>query len=161
MIVLIKMNIIIKKIGKKGRGVFASKNFKKNEIMLKIKHKKLLSDKEASKVSYHYQNHMSYVGNGKYAIMGIPERYINHSCDPNAYFKHVDSKNELLIAIKPIKKGQEIVCDYTIDSNPEDKWWMKCVCKSKNCRRIIKANFKSLDKKLQKKYLKYAPSWNK
>ncbi|MDD5650363.1 MAG: SET domain-containing protein [Candidatus Nanoarchaeia archaeon] len=152
--------IIIKKIGGNGRGVFANKSFKKNELILKIKHKKLLSDKEASKVSYHFQNHMSYVGSGKYAIMGIPERYINHSCDPNTYFKH-NGSNEQIIAIKTIKKGQEITADYTIDSNPEDKWWMNCICKSKNCRKIIKAGFKKLDKKLQKKYLKYAPSWNK
>ena len=155
------MNIVIKNIGKKGKGVFAGKNFRKGETILKIKHNNLLSEKEASSVSYHYQNHMSYVGSNKYSIMKSPERYINHSCDPNSYFKHANIYNEQLISIKPIKKGQEITCDYTIDSNPADIWMMKCRCGSKNCRKIIKPGFKKLKGKIQKGYIKYAPPWNK
>lgn len=40
-------------------------------------------------------------------------RYINHSCDPNAQaFVSHDEKNITIEAIKPIKRGDEIVIDY-------------------------------------------------
>lgn len=153
------MDIIVKRVGKKGRGIFANRDFKKGELILNIIHKKIISYKQADKLSNYYNNHMSYVGNNKYAIMYSPEKYVNHSCDPNAYFKHINTKNEKIIAMKPIKKGKEIVVDYTIDAN--DNWWMHCKCGSKNCRGLVTGKFEKLDRNLQKKYLKYAPPWNK
>jgi len=151
--------ISVKTVGKKGKGVFSLKNFKPGQTILKLKHNKIVSREVVSKLSYHYQNHMGYVGNGKYAIYKSPEKYINHSCEPNAYFKHINSFRENVIGIKPIKKGEEIVCDYTIDS--VDDWKMKCQCESENCRKIVRGVFKSLSKQLQIKYLPYAPKWNR
>ena len=102
---------------------------------------------------------MGYVGRGKYAIMKSPEKYINHSCEPNAYFKHINSFRENVVAIRPIKKEEEIVCDYTIDS--ADDWRMKCQCGSKECRKVVSGLFSKLPKNMQKKYLPYAPEWNR
>ena len=152
-------NIIIKSVGKKGKGVFSLKNFQPGQTILRLKHNKIVSKEIVSKLSYHYQNHMGYVGKGKYAIYKSPEKYINHSCDPNVYFKHINTFSEKVIAIKPIKSGEEIVSDYTIDS--VDDWRMKCQCGSRNCRKNVSGLFSSLDKNTQKKYFEYAPKWNK
>lgn len=64
--------------------------------------------------------------------------YINHSCDPNAGM--FDSIT--IIAIKPIKIGEEILCDYAFWEGRED-WVMKsdCICGSENCRKVINGKY--------------------
>lgn len=54
-------------------------------------------------------------------------RYLNHSCDPNAFF---ESRN--LIALKRIKPGEEITINY---KNTEGKlaYPFQCYCRSPNC----------------------------
>lgn len=64
--------------------------------------------------------------------------YINHSCSPNAGM--LDSIT--IVAIKPIKKEEEILCDYAFwEGNIE--WVMKhnCNCKSSNCRTVIDGKY--------------------
>ena len=153
------MGIVVRSAGKKGKGVFSLKDFSPGQTILKLKHNKIVSSEVVSKLSYHYQNHMGYVGKGRYAIYKSPEKYINHSCEPNAYFKHINSFRENVVAIKPIKKDEEIVADYTLDS--VDDWKMKCQCGAENCRKTVSGLFSSLNKATQKKYIPYAPAWNK
>ena len=72
----------------------------------------------------------------------------NHSCNPNAGFKN----SIVLIAMKNIKKGDEIVFDYAYcETNFEP---FKCSCKSANCRKIIKPTDWQI-KELQEKYYDY------
>lgn len=62
--------------------------------------------------------------------------FFNHSCNPNAGFTGQIS----LIALRDIKKGEEITFDYAmVLYNGEDKinYSFKCLCNSKKCRRII------------------------
>ena len=63
------------------------------------------------------------------------EWYFNHSCNGNLGF----NKNGDFIALRNIKKGEELSYDYGLaESNP--KFRMKCTCKSKKCRKIITGN---------------------
>ena len=65
--------------------------------------------------------------------MQEPERYVNHSCDANT-----TAKNPCDIAIRDIKKGEDVTGNYSEELIPNTK--MKCNCKSKNCRKIIKSS---------------------
>lgn len=73
--------------------------------------------------------------------------YINHSCNPNAGLEDAIT----LVAIRDIKEGDEILCDYVMWEDNEE-WLMKnyCQCGSKNCRHTISGNdwkkIKSTDK---------------
>ena len=67
----------------------------------------------------------------EYYLMNSPERYVNHSCEPNCC---TDLKNQCDIALKDIKKGEEITTDYGED-HFNDK--IKCNCGSKKCKRLI------------------------
>ena len=152
-------NVVVKKTPGKGKGVFALRNFAKGEIVIAIHYAKIIPEKIADEMPQRYLDHMSYTGHGMCAVMTNPGRFVNHSCDPNSYFQHVDTHNENVIAIKPIKKGQEITVDYRVDS--VDSWEMKCSCGAKNCSGIVKGPFTTLDKKTRKKYAPYVPYWNK
>jgi len=77
----------------------------------------------------------------------------NHSCSPNIGF----TDSITCIAIRKIKKGEEILLDYafmeTMAPNSK-KIFFKCNCGSKNCRRIIRVD-DWRRKDIQKKYGKY------
>jgi len=149
------MNKVIVKSSKiKGEGVFATKKIKKGEIVIKWHPKSKITKKEMFSLSKNEQNHTSYIGNGKYIVMGVPERYVNHSCNPNTYVKNMRD-----ITLKSIKKGEEITSDYSI--NGVDNWKMKCKCGSKNCRKTVYGDFMKLPKKLRKKYNPLLESWFK
>lgn len=60
-------------------------------------------------------------------------RFINHSCDPNTYLRVMKDRVEFY-ALKNIKKGQELSCDYG-ETHHEGK--LPCRCGAKNCRGFI------------------------
>lgn len=122
-------NVIVKKSKIEGIGVFANRNFKKGETIFEwgdiaLTNEELngLSEKDR-KIAFFYK--------GKHHLQKTPARYINHSCDPNT--KVVNGSSD--VAIKEIKKGEEITSDYP-DFLPTDKV-AKCNCKSENCKGAI------------------------
>jgi len=60
-------------------------------------------------------------------------RFINHSCGPNTYLRVMKNRVEFY-ALKNIKKGQELSCDYG-ETHHDGK--LPCRCGSKNCRGFI------------------------
>ncbi len=156
----VSSNLTIKNTAKKGKGVFATRNFKKESTLLHVNlsgSNRIISKKDINKLSLKDRSHLDYMGKGKYAIDYSIFSYINHSCNPNSYVKYINLKDKCVIAIKDIKKGEEITYDYSIDA--VDNWKMKCNCGSVNCRKIIYGNFSRLPRKLQNKYFQYLPAW--
>ena len=126
--------VIVKKSKIEGKGVFAARDFKKGEIVLKWDNSKKLTKDELKKVPEVKKKYVSY-NKGKVIYMQPPERYVNHSCNANTKIQ-----NSCDVAIRDIKKGEEITSDYSEDLPPDSK--MKCNCGSKNCRGIIVSNSK-------------------
>lgn len=93
-----------------GKGIYANKDFKKGETIIKYHLKPLteeqfqnLSKQEKHFVHEHYKTRYLY---------SSPERYVNHSSNPNTY---QDLKKRCDIALRTIKKGEEITTDATKD----------------------------------------------
>ena len=97
-----------------------------------------------------------YLQNGKVVLMQEPEKYINHSCDPDVYIKTVDGVRKV-IAMRNIKCGEEIVYDYSINGDNEGTF--QCRCGSNKCRDVYQGNFFKLPIDLQIKYLPYLDDW--
>lgn len=76
--------------------------------------------------------------------------YINHSCDGNIGF----AKNGDFIARRNIRKGEELSYDYAFLSSGRRVFIRRCLCKSKNCRKVITGNDWK-NKKVQKKNYHY------
>ncbi|MFH0819503.1 MAG: SET domain-containing protein [bacterium] len=113
------------KINKKG--VFAAKDFKKGEIVLKWT-PKFLGKAEVEKLRNNQKHYIYKVGKDKYLLMQSPEKLVNHSCEANT-----QSKNYCDVAARDIKKGEEITSDYKKGSLVS----FECQCSSKNCRDVI------------------------
>lgn len=73
---------------------------------------------------------------------------VNHSCEPNCGFK----SSTMLIALRDIKKGEEIFLDYAFCESVHKGF--TCNCNSKNCRKIVKPTDWKIPE-LRKKYGQY------
>lgn len=82
---------------------------------------------EVDKLSSKEKHYIDQVGK-KYFLMQTPEKYVNHSCEPNT-----TAKNHCDVAIRDIKVGEEITSNYSKNSLMP----FKCKCGSKKCNRII------------------------
>ncbi len=79
-------NVVVKESKIHGKGVFAEKDFNKGEVILDINDSHVATDpSKLTKEQHEFE--LDYLANGKIVIMQHPERYINHSCDPNSYVK--------------------------------------------------------------------------
>ena len=158
----------VKKSNVHGAGIFATTDIKKNDRIIQYIGEKITKsegDRRSEKRIKKYLNKKNegsvyiFELNQKYDIDGSPlynkARYINHSCDPNC---HVDIiKNEIwIIAIKNIKKGDELNYDYGYPFDKDDFSDHKCKCGSKKCIGYIISQddwtrFKKYLKKSEKK----------
>lgn len=155
----------IKNTNQKGAGLFATKNIEEKETILQsdlseIKRVYRKKDFGTGKISKEDEDHLDYVGNGYYVVDYSPISIINHSCNPNSYVKFKTISRKDIIALKPIKKGEEITVDYAIACT-DDNWSLKCKCKSKNCRKFIYSNYSKLPQKLQKEFWRLVPEWKR
>ena len=126
-------SVIVKKSKIHGKGVFANRDFKKGEVVIKY-NLKPLSKQEFDNLPESEKHFTSKEGD-KYWLFSTPERYVNHSCEPNT---NPNIKDKFDFAIKDIKKGDEILADYTKDNVPGLN--MKCSCGSKKCKGVITSN---------------------
>ena len=136
-----------------GRGVFAKKNIKKGEMIFYAKGKIvkfIIRNPNDSRIGSRWLcvGKNTWINPDK----NNPLYFLNHACNPNAGIRGKIT----FIALKDIKKDEEIVFDYSI-SEVDIFWNMKCICKSKNCRKIIHS-IQFLPRKIFKKYLPYVPN---
>lgn len=149
-----KENVVVKTSDIHGKGVFANKDFENGDTILKIDDSHIIT--EESKLSGKERNWLDFLEHGKKILMKEPERYINHSCEPNTYVKTIQGIRNV-IAMKGIHKGEEITYDYAINGYGEGKW--SCNCNSKNCRKVCFSDYFRLPLYLQKKYRIYLDKW--
>ncbi len=156
--ILIMKTVEVKTVKNKGKGVFALKDFKEGQLILNITGK-VIQTKNPSKYPEEFQEHWAPLGKRgdtyRFITPKIPWMYMNHSCDSNAGVIN-DRK---LFAKQDIKKGEEITVDYSaydLESltGGNKQLSMKCMCGSKNCRKVI-ATFDKLKKKDRDRLKKY------
>ena len=124
-------DVIIKKSKIQKRGVFASRNFKKGEAVLTWKPKVLnLKKVEIEKLPVSKKHYIYKTDTGKYFLMQSPEKYVNHSCSPNT-----ETRNCCYIAMRDIKKGEEITSDYDKQGSSTS---FICFCNGEKCAGFVK-----------------------
>lgn len=128
-------DIVVKKSGVSGLGVFAAKSFKRGEMVLKWNLSKELSSEEAEELPEVLKHFLTYF-ESRIFLLQEPERFVNHSCEANTIAKDFGD-----VASRDIKKGEEITANYEEELLPEEE--MKCECGSSKCRGIIKRKAKN------------------
>ncbi len=103
-------DLIIGKGNLAGKGIYAGRDFKKGEIVIKYNLKPLT--KEKYKKLPRSEKMFTHKHRGIIHLYSEPERFVNHSKDPNTY---QDLSNMSDVALRDIKKGEMITCDATKD----------------------------------------------
>lgn len=113
-----------------GTGVFANELIRSGEVALKWADTREISSPECGLLP---TSERAYIERQKDRIllMGIPERFVNHSCEPNTQPGHLCD-----LAVRDIAKGEEITTDLSgffisMGSFP-------CNCGSAQCRGVIR-----------------------
>ncbi len=63
------------------------------------------------------------------AAGGDETKFINHSCEPNAFMRKVSGEKVAFFALRDIRPGEEITVDYRDPDHPE-----VCRCGAEGCR---------------------------
>ncbi len=103
-------DIIIGKGNLVGKGVYANRNFKKGEIVIKYNLKPLT--KEEYEKLPKSEKMFTHRHRGTIYLYSEPERYVNHSPRPNTYQDLIEKCD---VALREIEKGEEITTDATKD----------------------------------------------
>ena len=119
--------IVVQNSKIQGKGAFANRDFKEGEIVLKWNTLKLKKEDVIK-----YPKKYVIVIDDEYFLVQPPQRYVNHSCSPNA---KTDIDNRCDRAIRNIKKGEEITVKYEEDGFSDNT---KCNCGNKNCKGFIR-----------------------
>ncbi len=123
-----KIYISKSKIPNSGRGVFASVDIKKGELIercpvIELSELDFESVNQTSLVNYIY-----YLGKNKdrlILVLGFGSLY-NHSYQPNAVYKYKPKSKVIdFIALKGIKKDEEITVNYNQGTKSEAPLWFE------------------------------------
>jgi uncharacterized protein len=87
-----------------------------------------------------------------YAVCEGPDRYMNHSCDPNTWW--IDS--DTMVARRDIAPGDEVTADYSTSEIAVD-FALTCRCGSPLCRGLV-TNNDYLDPAWQERYGSHLPA---
>ena len=140
-----------------GKGMFAQKDIKKGEVVF-IKGGYILTRDEF----YSNGTINSYLPLDDNYFLAAKSKedelqiklYNNHSCDPNCGLRGEIT----FIAIKDIRQGEELTCDYAFIDNEDYEF--ECSCGSVNCRHIVTGRDWKI-KELQEKYRDYFAAYLK
>jgi len=130
------------KLKDKGKALLANKDFKKDEVIMKLEGEiKTYDEMPFEGSEYALQIDDDIFLDSEHWMMGD---FINHGCNPNI---KIDFENMNFAALKDIKKGEEITFNYLTTEYDmiRDKLDFDCKCNSRNCLKRIKG-FKFLTK---------------
>ena len=123
-------------IDRKGRGLYATKDIKEGTRIIDYVGK-IITIKQTEESEKFNNSKPIYLFNlnNRYDLDGDfswnTARLINHSCSNNCDYNGVGLKL-WVVAIKNIKKGEELTCDYGFGYDENFKQF-RCKCGSKNC----------------------------
>lgn len=123
----------VKKSKINGKGLFAAKEYNRGQFIEYIHGSKVLIRKFNKKI---YKKTFNWIAVSRFTFINTDEsvfRFINHSCEPNAAIKG----ERTVYALRPIKCGEEVTIDYSLNEVDPDFLMSDCHCGSKFCRKNI------------------------
>ncbi len=103
-------DIVIGKGQLAGKGIYANKNFKKGDVVIKYTLKSISKEKYDNLSKS--EKRFTHIQWGTIYLYAEPERYVNNSKKPNTYQDHTMQAD---VALTDIKKGEMITTDASKD----------------------------------------------
>lgn len=140
-----------------GLGVFAERRFDAEEVVLVLDPSRVVDEEHPLRPEVgEYEEHCTYLRDGRVVLLKSPERHLNHSCDPNSYMRTQGTELQV-VARRPIEPGQEVTLDYLINTHGGSRW--RCHCGAERCRGLLEESFFDMPLELQQEYLPLLEDW--
>jgi uncharacterized protein len=133
-------------------GLFAARDFKAGEVILDASEMRLVNEEDPLREGEE-ERHCDWLADGRQILLPEPARYINHSCDPNAWKEYRNVVRRCTTARRDIRAGEEVTHDYRIDGFGDVVW--ECNCNAARCRKVVHSDFFELPLELKIEYLPY------
>ena len=139
-----------------GHGVFALQEFRTGDLISQVNVRREITESEPLRTEDGERfDHCAYP-DGRVLLYGVPDRYLNQSCDPNAYETYENGK-PMIRARREIALHEEITLDYNINQAGGDSW--PCHCGAARCRGETLGSFFKLPRETQLEYLPLLAEW--
>ena len=139
-----------------GLGVFATRRFAAGELIRRINVVREVTPETPLRPELGEQaDHCDYP-DGRMVLFGVPDRYLNHNCDPNAWTRY-DADGCCLVARRDVQSGEEVTCDYNINITGGTAW--PCHCGAARCRGTTTGDFFLLPLEIQREYRPLLADW--
>ena len=124
-------SIIVKDSQIHGQGVFAARDILAGEVIIDWDEcSETLTEQRVEMLFPEERKRVSFI-DGHPILFKPPACWVNHSCDANAR-----GTNRKDVAIRAIKKGEEVTVDYVMENVPGLR--LQCNCESPNCRGYLR-----------------------
>jgi len=139
-----------------GLSPFAARSFRKGERIRRVKVVREMTPEAPIREDLGERvDHCSYP-DGKIVLWGLPDRHVNHSCDPNAWLSY-EGDACYLVARREVAAGDEVTCDYNINITDGTAW--PCRCGAARCRGEVAGDFFHLPTQWQRGYRPLLAEW--
>jgi histone-lysine N-methyltransferase SETD2 len=145
-------DVAVRDAGRKGKGVFALRDFRRGEFIFRRRHGRVVPAREIRRLSRDDRRPLCELDRERSAVLLPPGCFLNHSCEPNAMRSGVK-----VFAWRRIRRGEEITIDYRLNAFGGER--SSCACGTGSCTGTIVGDFFSLDAATQRRYLPYAPAF--
>lgn len=140
-----------------GYGVFVTQSVPRGAVLLRLDDSRVVNAEHPLRPEAgELERHRDFLPDGTVVLMQSPERYINHSCDPNCYI-YSACRERYLLAKRDLAAGDEIFTDYALNAIDGDEW--ECRCGAPICRGLHKCDFFCLPLQVQCENLPYLDPW--
>ena len=145
-------DVEVRETADKGCGVFARRAFAAGEFIFRRRHTRVVTEAEVAEVDEWDRIHLCELSFDRFAVLGSPGCYLNHSCDPNAMRHGVK-----VFAWRNIQPDEEITIDYRLNAFDGDSW--PCSCGTSACTGTVVGSFFSMSPDRQRLLLPHAPAF--
>ncbi|MGB1087791.1 MAG: SET domain-containing protein [Alphaproteobacteria bacterium] len=143
-----------------GWGLYALRDFAAGDIIQRVNIIREITDAAPLRPERDEHPHHCAYPDDKMVLYGFPDRHMNHSCDPNAWYDYADYEEmgaPLVRARRAIAKDEEVTVDYLIN-NPGGNSW-PCACGAARCRGETGISFFTLPEAIQQEYRPLLAPW--
>ena len=149
--------VVARGSGIEGLGVFAERPFRAGELVLVLDTSRVVDEEHPLRPGLgESEDHCTWLGDGRVVLLPAPERYLNHSCNPNSYLRTVGRELQV-VARRRIESRAEVTLDYLINTHGGSRW--PCTCGADRCRGLLEESFFDLPLALQHEYLPLLEDW--